>query len=1044
MRLLATARGCALVSALAVVVAGVPAAPGPDNGVRITLAAGQTLLESGDRLIAWHGVPWEAGARAIRGAAAHPFDILQLAPEVPGFRSLVLTVERRGERIEVAWDRETLPISARLETASDAPASEPLDLAWRQLEQARELHADEHHQAAERQWSAAVKAAAGFPAVQAAVLERWADATDAARRSEVAEDLFARAAEILRQHRPQGLALAAALHGQGSSALRTGIWSAAVEPLEAAVALRRRLAPGTNTLRLSLNNLGVAYKNVGRLRDAQEVLEEGLAIARRLDPGSLREASMLNNLGTLAYERGDLVIAEKRLRASKELRQKLAPDSLKLAQSLNNLGALMEERGELEKAEVWYRQALDLRRRLAASDRVVVSTLINLATLLERRGAARQAVDLARQAATLAAVATPASDSHAWALKVLAQVLIGSPAPAAEDSAAATRAARQAVEICRRLAPDSMATAGALAVLGEVHLERDEIAAAEAALREALDIRAGKGPGSRWEADSWHALAELEHRRGRLELAVDHQLRAIGLVEATAGPAGETAREQARAAAESVDWYRQTSLWLVALGRSEEAFDVAERARARGLLATLAERRLSFDRDLPAAVEASRQQLASRYETAWQRLIEAGSPATVAVARAELNDLRDERQVLERRIREVSPRLARLRRPTPTTADVARSSLRQGTLLLAWVVDRDAIVLLSLLAAAGGAELSAHRIALGSADLAKRIDAWRALLENPSPGTATALGQLSRGLWDDLLAPVAGQLAAARRLIVVPDRALHRLPFSALIDGEGRYLVQRLPVSRAPSVTIALRHPLQPVSVRRPLIAFGDPQPGQDPLAWSRFEVETLGERHPGPSRVLLGEAASESTFKRLGPETGFIHFAGHTEIEDLLAMDSFLRLAAGDGDNGLLHAWEIFERLRIDAELVTLSGCETSLGREVDGEGLAGLAQSFIFAGARAVVSSQWKVRDRPTALLMIRFYHHLTAGRELDEALRAAQLDLLQNRVAWPEAVRGSRLQRLLRWAGLAEVEAGDAGGPDLAHPNRWAGFELILGGG
>jgi CHAT domain-containing protein len=97
---------------------------------------------------------------------------------------------------------------------------------------------------------------------------------------------------------------------------------------------------------------------------------------------------------------------------------------------------------------------------------------------------------------------------------------------------------------------------------------------------------------------------------------------------------------------------------------------------------------------------------------------------------------------------------------------------------------------------------------------------------------------------------------------------------------------------------------------------------------------------------------------------------------------------------NGLLQAWEIFEQMRIDADLVTLSACETGLGKELGGEGLVGLTRAFQYAGARTVLASLWSVGDESTATLMTRFYGQWKAGKTKDEALRAAQLEMIRAR--------------------------------------------------
>jgi CHAT domain-containing protein len=85
---------------------------------------------------------------------------------------------------------------------------------------------------------------------------------------------------------------------------------------------------------------------------------------------------------------------------------------------------------------------------------------------------------------------------------------------------------------------------------------------------------------------------------------------------------------------------------------------------------------------------------------------------------------------------------------------------------------------------------------------------------------------------------------------------------------------------------------------------------------------------------------------------------------------------------------------MRIDADLVTLSACDSGLGKEMGGEGLIGLTRAFQYAGARSVLASLWKVEDEPTAELMKRFYGYLKAGKTKDEALRLAQIDLIHSR--------------------------------------------------
>jgi CHAT domain-containing protein len=151
------------------------------------------------------------------------------------------------------------------------------------------------------------------------------------------------------------------------------------------------------------------------------------------------------------------------------------------------------------------------------------------------------------------------------------------------------------------------------------------------------------------------------------------------------------------------------------------------------------------------------------------------------------------------------------------------------------------------------------------------------------------------------------------------------------------------------------------------------------------------------------------------------LHLAAHGCLDERFPLNSALALtppvatpppgSAEGRDNGLLQAWEIFEGLRLDADLVVLSACDSALGREVAGEGLLGLTRAFQYAGARSVVASLWQVPDAATADLMVAFHRHLRQGRSQGEALAAAQ----------------------------AELAAG-AAGPEAEAPYFWAGFQLF----
>jgi CHAT domain-containing protein len=145
-------------------------------------------------------------------------------------------------------------------------------------------------------------------------------------------------------------------------------------------------------------------------------------------------------------------------------------------------------------------------------------------------------------------------------------------------------------------------------------------------------------------------------------------------------------------------------------------------------------------------------------------------------------------------------------------------------------------------------------------------------------------------------------------------------------------------------------------------------------------------------SRVFLGAEARERNLKTEDISAyRFVHFATHGYFDEAQPARSGLVLAqqAGDTDDGILQAREIF-RLRLNADVVTLSACQSGLGKLLAGEGVMGLSRAFFYAGAQSLVVSLWNVNDAATAELMKVFYTHLKAGVARDEAMRRAKLAL------------------------------------------------------
>jgi CHAT domain-containing protein len=284
--------------------------------------------------------------------------------------------------------------------------------------------------------------------------------------------------------------------------------------------------------------------------------------------------------------------------------------------------------------------------------------------------------------------------------------------------------------------------------------------------------------------------------------------------------------------------------------------------------------------------------------------------------------------------------------------------------------------------------------------------------------------ETSKRLFRMLLEPIPEARTAAR-LIVAPDGTLNLLPFEALRDGQGEYLLKSRVISYVPSGTIldVLRRARKNESAASPFLGVGDvayenqggagrriPAPDtvrgrvlrgmadlsgmqlQD-LPQTREEVEEIGKIVGPEAIILLGKDATETAFKK-EPLDQFrvLHLAVHGFADKQYPERSALVLGTDpkSGDDGLLQVREII-RLRLNAELTTLSACDTGVGKLQGQEGVSSLVEAFLVAGSKSVVASLWSADDTFASALMNRFYQRLGKGEDTGSALRGAKIDLL-----------------------------------------------------
>lgn len=301
----------------------------------------------------------------------------------------------------------------------------------------------------------------------------------------------------------------------------------------------------------------------------------------------------------------------------------------------------------------------------------------------------------------------------------------------------------------------------------------------------------------------------------------------------------------------------------------------------------------------------------------------------------------------------------------------------------------------------GPAEIRTSAIPIKRDELVELVEGFRNSVVRGRRNAITNADKLGASL----IAPLG--LPAGVRLVFVPHGPLHYLPFQAL-RVDGRYLIETHPVSVAPSMTIATQLAQRGSRADPQLVAFGNPRIEEKyDLPGAEVEVKQLAQLFPR-NNLYLGTAATKTQFREAVSRAPIVHVAAHAEADQVDPLYSRILLANENGKQNFLEAHEILGIPMRSTALVTLSACESGLGRIAKGDEVLGFTRSFLSAGTSALIASLWPVSDDATEVLMSTVYAELSRGRDVQRAMQAGQLAVLKQ--------------------------------PRMAHPFFWAPFNLI----
>jgi len=766
----------------------------------------------------------------------------------------------------------------------------------------------------------------------------------------------------------------------------------------------KRLGPDHPDVALTLNNMATLYVSYGDYARAKPLFERALLIMKSsLGDMHPHTAHVINGLGSVYFSMGNYGKAGPMLKeALKILETSLGPNHKTVAQSLNNLAMFYSSLGDYDRAEQNYKRALKIGEDILGQHHPDIAvTLNNLAEVYIMRRDYRMAEDMLLRSQKIFENAY--GPNHEFT-----------------KGAFLHRADLYLIEGKIELAVPIMQKFKSLGGLGYCYLARREYG--QAAKMFNASLAADKG-NTDYKITHHIGLAmAYEGMAGLAEARLQFQL-AINLIESQWQELELADRKSFLTATLGsgifrVDAYEGIVRVIVKekkKGFARDALQYAERVKSRTLHEMLAARNIKGVQKADMEILEKDRQFQIKSAKLRKRLSILNDPA-VKASRAEKNRVETDLNILlqeyEKFINEVklqNKELASLITIEVAPLEKIQSYLDPSVTILeyfiakdktyAWIITKGHMAVHELTISRNELETLVNELRLPN--ISDRSKPRGLQIVQPAGGfevTETSRDNRARNrerflaaatyLYRRLVKPLDQKLDSDH-LIIVPHGVLHKVPFAALADGT-RVLLNDHSLSVVPSATVIEYVVEKRNADQGRFLSFANPKTDQDPLAYSELEVNRIAGLFAKQEKYFHNDA-TEKQAKNRSPHFDIIHFATHGQFNDKQPMQSGLLLAKDADNDGYLQLHEIFSINLQNANLVTLSACETALSKIYSGDDLVGLSRGFIYAGAPSILATLWSVEDRSTALLIQRFYENWKIrGLSKPEALREAQLYL------------------------------------------------------
>ena len=748
-------------------------------------------------------------------------------------------------------------------------------------------------------------------------------------------------------------------------------YALAVKEYNKALTIYRQTGRTADIARMLLS-IGRCYRLMGNFIEAASFYQQSLELIEPDSENIRLKAEIIFEQSNLAWFQAGYEEAFKLQRECYKL-ARLHGWPLMQTLSLNTSGLIWWTLGNNGKALEELEKALSYGRNLMVPDDEIANILHNTGLVYREMGRYTEALNALDEA-----LAIDTRLKSRWAVaydlrnKALTYLKMGQPdksVPLFEKAVDAAKSIGNRVN-----------EAKALLGLGEALFATKQNSKAEKVYTDALSLaRSMALRETEWR--SLYGLAKLRLAEEQRDEAIDLLFEAVKIIEKVRA---DIKIDQLKESFidNKLAVYETLVRLLADTGKIKESFEMAERSRARNFVDLLGNQRLSFGSTIARQLYDRQILIKSKIKEHEALLAQSTEAIDRDTYKQTLGQLNSDYNDLMLDIQAANPQLSSMVSVEPLEADKLLGALEKDVALLAYYVLPDEIFCWVL--RPEGIKLA--RTPLGRDTLGQTILEYRRMIQNIEP-----LEKQSRQLFDWLLAPVASDLNGVKTLGIIPHGPLHYLSFATL-SAESSYLIDQYALFYLPSAsvlgyTLSKRTPEKKLAV----LAIGNPDLG-DPvfeLPFAEHEVASIQWNFPQITS-LTRDRASESWVVNNIEKFGIIHMASHGEFNPVNPLFSAIKLSKGEDTDGNLEAAEIFG-LKINADVVVLSACQTGLGKVTGGDDVIGLNRAFFYAGTHTIVSSLWRVSDISTAVLIKQFYRQY-AGHSKADSLRMAILHVKQ----------------------------------------------------